>query len=217
MLSHEAANSLLKTLEEPPPNTLIMLLTTKESALLPTIASRCQRVELRPVPLATVREVLVKDHRIAQDKADLLARLSRGCLGWAILALRDETLLSDREQRLADFARLSTAGTRDRLAYAADLASLFGKGRDRVTEVLSAWLQWWRDLLLIKCDNVKWIINVDHEAVLSKQAERVTAESITVSCVTSEPSASNSSRMPTPFGSRSARAENALERMANKR
>jgi DNA polymerase-3 subunit delta' len=179
MLSHEAANSLLKTLEEPPPNTLIMLLTTKESALLPTIASRCQRVELSPVPLATVREVLVKDHRIAQDKADLLARLSRGCLGWAILALRDETLLSDREQRLADFTRLGTAGTRDRLAYAADLASLFGKGRDRVTEVLSAWLQWWRDLLLIKCDNAKWIINVDQEAVLSKQAERVTAESIT--------------------------------------
>ncbi len=178
LLSHEAANSILKILEEPPPNVLIMLLTTNESALLPTIASRCQRVELRPLPFGAVRDVLVRDHQIPQDKADLLARLSRGCLGWAILALRDETLLSDREQRLADFTRLSTAGTRDRLAYAADLAALFGKGRDRVTEVLSAWLQWWHDLLLIKCANNQWIINVDQEAILSKQAERVTAGSI---------------------------------------
>ena len=53
LLSHEAANSLLKTLEEPPPNVLIILLTARESALLPTIASRCQRVELRPLPTAT--------------------------------------------------------------------------------------------------------------------------------------------------------------------
>jgi DNA polymerase III subunit delta' len=178
MLSHEAANSLLKTLEEPPPNTLIMLLTTRESALLPTIASRCQRVELRPLPLVLLRDVLVKDHQITQDKAELLARLSGGCLGWAILALRDESLLSEREQRLADFTRLSTVGTHDRLAYAADLAGLFSKGRDRVSDVLSAWLQWWRDILLIKCDNGKWIINVDQQTVLSKQAEKVTAASV---------------------------------------
>jgi DNA polymerase-3 subunit delta' len=178
MLSHEAANSLLKTLEEPPPNTLIILLTTKESALLPTITSRCQRVELRPLPLGTVRDVLAKDHQITHDKADLLARLSRGCLGWAIMALRDESLLSDREQRLADFARLCAAGTGDRLAYAADLAGLFSKGRDKVSDVISAWLQWWRDLLLIKCGNSQWIINVDQEAMLSRQAERVTPESI---------------------------------------
>jgi DNA polymerase-3 subunit delta' len=178
VLSHEAANSLLKTLEEPPPNVLIILLTAKESALLPTIASRCQRVDLRPLPRGLVRDALVKDHHIAQDKAGLLARLSGGCLGWAILALQDETLLSDRDQRLAGFTQLSTASTRDRLAYAADLAALFSKGRDRVSDVLSAWLQYWRDLLLIKCNSSQWIINVDQEAALSKQAERFTAASI---------------------------------------
>jgi DNA polymerase-3 subunit delta' len=178
LLSNEAANSLLKTLEEPPPNILIILLTAKESALLPTIASRCQRVEIRPLPLGLVIDVLVKDYHVAQDKADLLARLSGGCLGWALQALRDENLLSDREQRLADFTRLCAAGTRDRLAYAADLAALFSKGRDKVTDVLSAWLQWWRDLLLIKCANSQWIVNVDQEALLSTQAETLTAGSI---------------------------------------
>jgi DNA polymerase-3 subunit delta' len=178
MLSNEAANSLLKTLEEPPPNILIILLTARESALLPTIASRCQRVELRPLPLGLVTDVLVKDYQVPQERADFLARLSGGCLGWALQALRDETLLSSREQRLEDFSRLCAAGTRDRLAYAADLAALFGKGRDRMNDVLSAWLQWWRDLLLIKCDNSQWIVNVDQEALLSTRAGKLTAGSI---------------------------------------
>jgi DNA polymerase-3 subunit delta' len=178
LLSHEAANSILKILEEPPPSILIILLTTSESALLPTIASRCQRVELRPLPLGLVREVLIKDHRTTQDKADLLARLSGGCLGWAILALQDKSLLSDREQRLADIARLHNATAHDRLAYAAGLATIFGKGRDKATDALSEWLQWWRDLLLIKCGNSRWIMNIDQEPVLSKQAETLTAAGV---------------------------------------
>lgn len=178
MLSHEAANSLLKTLEEPPPNVLIVLLTARENAMLPTIASRCQRVELRPLPIVTVREVLITEHHIVQDKAELLARLSGGCLGWALMALRDESLLSDREERFADFARLCAATSHDRLAYAAVLAGLFSKDRDKVNDTLSAWLQWWRDILLIKCDNGRWIINVDQEEVLFKQAERNTAVGI---------------------------------------
>ncbi len=178
MLSHEAANSLLKTLEEPPPNVLIILLTARESALLPTIASRCQRVELRPLPTATVREALIADHHIAPDRADLLARLSGGCPGWAVLALRDEAVLADREQRLADFARLCGAGTHERLAYAADLAGLFSKGRDRAADTLSAWQMWWRDVMLIKCGNSRWIVNADQEEVLRHQAEKNTAGSI---------------------------------------
>jgi DNA polymerase-3 subunit delta' len=178
MLSHEAANSLLKTLEEPPPQVLIILLTARESALLPTIASRCQRVELRPLPAATVREALMADHHVAPDRADLLARLSGGCPGWAALALRDEGVLAEREERLAVFSRLCDAGTHDRLAYAADLAGMFSKGRDRVADTLSAWLLWWRDVMLIKCGNSRWIINADQEEVLRHQAERNTPGSI---------------------------------------
>ena len=178
LLSHEAANSLLKTLEEPPPRVLIILLTAGESALLPTVASRCQRVELRPLPAAAVREALVADHHVAPDRADLLARLSGGCPGWALLALRDESVLAEREERLADFARLCDAGTHERLAYAAELAGLFGKGRDRAADTLSAWLQWWRDIMLIKCGNSRWIINADREEALRRQAERHTPSAI---------------------------------------
>lgn len=178
LFSHEAANSLLKILEEPPPNTLIILLTARENALLPTVVSRCQRLELKPLPLSMVKDILINDYQVMPDKADLLARISRGCFGWALLALRDQTLLAEREQRLADFNHLCAASTYERLTYAAELASMFGKGRDKVADILSSWLQWWHDLLLIKCGNKRWITNIDQEAVLSKQAERVAAISI---------------------------------------
>jgi DNA polymerase-3 subunit delta' len=178
MLSHEAANALLKTLEEPPPNVLIILLTAREGDMLPTISSRCQRVELRPLPVRTVREALIADHHIPPDRADLLARLSGGCPGWAVQALSDEAVLADRDQRLADFARLCSAGTHERLAYAAGLAGLFSKGRDQVADTLFAWLQWWRDVMLIKCGSSRWIVNADQEEVLRRQAERNTPDTI---------------------------------------
>ncbi len=178
MLSREAANSLLKTLEEPPPAVLMVLLTARENELLPTIASRCQRLELRPLPVAAVREALVADHHVPPDRADLLARLSGGCPGWAILALRDEKVLAERDRRLDDFARLCGAGARERLAYAAELAALFSKGREGVADTLAAWRQWWRDVMLIKCGNSQGIINTDQEEVLRREAERNTPRSI---------------------------------------
>ena len=49
-MSEEAANALLKTLEEPPPQVLILLLTADEDSILPTIRSRCRRLSLRPLP-----------------------------------------------------------------------------------------------------------------------------------------------------------------------
>ncbi len=178
MLSHEAANSLLKPLEEPPPRVLIILLTARESDLLPTIASRCQRVELRPLPTAMVREALIARHQAAPDRADLLARLSGGRPGWAIRALEDQEVLAEREQQMADFARLCGAGTHERLAYAAGLAAIFGKGRDRALQALSAWQQWWRDVMLIQCGGARWIVNIDQEEALRRQAEAVTPGSI---------------------------------------
>lgn len=178
LLSHEAANCLLKTLEEPPPRVQLILLTASRSRLLPTVLSRCQEVQLRPVPLNAARDILVKDCGLPNDQADLLSRLSGGCIGWAISASHDHNLLKERQQRIATFIDLSTAGPSRRLAHAAELAAQFGKARDRVSETLSSWLQWWRDLLLIKAGNGQYITNTDHQTVLCDQASRLTFEQI---------------------------------------
>jgi DNA polymerase-3 subunit delta' len=178
LLSHEAANCLLKTLEEPPPRVHLILLTASRSRLLPTVLSRCQEVQLRPVPLNTARDILVSDCGLPYQKADLLSRLSGGCIGWAISASRDDDLLKERQQRVDAFIDLSAAGPSRRLAYAAELAAQFGKARDRVSETLSSWLQWWRDLLIIKAGNGQYITNIDHETVLCDQADRLTFKQI---------------------------------------
>ncbi len=171
LLSHEAANCLLKTLEEPSPQVLLILLTAGESALLPTIVSRCQRVELRPLPINLIKEALIEAHGVAADRAELFARLSDGCFGWALLAMQDEKVLEERGRRLATVADLSYASLKQRLAYAAELAAQFSRSREEVEEVLTLWLQWWHDLLLIKGGDGKFVINIDQQSALLQQAK----------------------------------------------
>ena len=104
-LNREGANCLLKTLEEPPPHSLLILIGTSEQTQLPTIRSRCQIVRFRPLPEATVAELLLARGLAADDAtARRLAALSQGSLERAI-ELADPELAGFREEL---FATLST-------------------------------------------------------------------------------------------------------------
>jgi len=96
LMSMEAANCLLKTLEEPASEVIFVLLTTNDSVLPATVVSRCQRLELRPLATAQVGVALSERCGIEKQKAELLARLSHGCLGWALSAATDNSLLEQR-------------------------------------------------------------------------------------------------------------------------
>ena len=169
LLTNEAANSLLKTLEEPPPNVLLLLLTTDESSLLPTILSRCQRLELRPVPIALLAETLVRSHSLEESKAQLLARLSAGCPGWAIAAAKDKEVLQARIDTLDRLISLGREELEDRFKYASELASLFFKDRGAVHQIMDVWLTWWRDLLLLNGGAAELITNRHRISELQEQ------------------------------------------------
>ena len=169
LLSTEAANCLLKTLEEPLPRVLLILLSSKERLLLPTIVSRCQRIELAPLLSATIKEVLTG--RTSPERAELLARLSGGCLGWALSAAQDEQILMERSQQLTRLIELDQASREQRFSYAAELATQFSKNREEVEEVLSLWLNWWRDLLLVKGGGSQFISNLDYQSTLFRYAQ----------------------------------------------
>lgn len=173
-LSSEAANCLLKTLEEPPRGVVILLLTVDELRLLPTVVSRCQRVELKPMPAEELERVLVESHEVENDKARLLARLSQGCLGWAIRALTDDSYLAQRAQRLAEMLSSLDVGWDERFTYAAKL----GNDRKAVEEVINLWLTWWRDMMLIKCDCKQAITNVDQISMLEKWAQTLSLSQV---------------------------------------
>lgn len=169
-MSEEAANSLLKTLEEPPPQMLILLLTANEEELLSTIRSRCRRLTLLPVPHQLMVERLVSEHGADQETAERLARLSRGCPGWAILALNDPQLLEQRQEDLERIVEVSQAQLPERFTYAAELATRFARDREPVRELLYLWLRWWRDLLLVKEGAEKYLHNRDQLQQLHLQA-----------------------------------------------
>jgi len=90
-MNDEAANSLLKTLEEPPPKSILVLLTTNYYALLPTIRSRCQVLKFMPISTAELEEALVSRHGYSPRDAAKTARLAHGSLG-AALALDLDTV-----------------------------------------------------------------------------------------------------------------------------
>jgi DNA polymerase-3 subunit delta' len=177
-LSTEAANSLLKILEEPPPRVVWLLLAAEEERLLPTIISRCQRLELKPVPSERVQDVLVNSYNVDADKAKLLTQLCHGRLGWALSALADCDILEQRSQGIDRLVSLLTAGLEQRFAYAQELANQFGQGRKAGAETTEIWLDWWRDLMLVKGGCQEAIINVDYGTVLEEQARGLSLSEI---------------------------------------
>lgn len=164
----EAANCLLKTLEEPPPRVVLLLTTSSSSALLPTIVSRCQVLPLRPLTTETVRNTLTERCQIDPERAHLLARLAAGRIGWAIDAAEDSRLLEKRSQAIADLLRVAETHRVERMQYAETLS----KQSDDRHWVLDVWKTWWRDLLLIKSGVGGMTVNVDQADTLRMCAKR---------------------------------------------
>ena len=171
LLSNEAANCLLKTLEEPVGKVIFILLTTNERLLPATVISRCQRLELPPLAATEVEATLNSRWGVEPQKARLLARLSHGCLGWALSAAHNGGLLEQRAERMDRLLNVIDADCEERFAYATQLAAQFSQNRGLVQEILDLWLDYWRDLLLIKagCDDT--ITNADMLATLVDQAK----------------------------------------------
>ena len=178
LLSHEAANCLLKTLEEPPPNVLLILLTTNEASVLPTVLSRCQRIELRSMSIQELAQDLTRQLSMENERAALLARLSGGCPGWALLAAQDDSILKGRLNTLDRLMNIVEIGLEGRFRYSSELASLFSKDRQSGQGMLDQWLSWWRDLLLVKGGADHYATNAHRLKELEEQSQRYSLSTI---------------------------------------
>jgi DNA polymerase-3 subunit delta' len=167
----EAQNAFLKTLEEPPGNAVMLLAAERADDLLPTIVSRCEVVALRPLPTAVVSDALVTRWQVPAARAEWLAHLSGGRLGWAVRMHGDEAALDARAQRLDDLARLLKASRVERMAYAEHLAR--EASLDRIQDVLDLWVGFWRDVLLLSAGTSEPLSNPDQEAEIRRLAHVV--------------------------------------------
>jgi DNA polymerase-3 subunit delta' len=110
-MNENAANAILKTLEEPPPTSYIFLITSRVDSLLPTIRSRCQVLRFTPVPSDEIEQYLIHERALQHHDAALAARLARGSIGRAV-DLNIEQFRAQR-QRMFDVLR-HTISTGDR-------------------------------------------------------------------------------------------------------
>jgi len=170
----EAMNALLKTLEEPPSNVVLILIAPEAGVLLPTIVSRCQVIALRPLTLVQVREALMRRWGIDAERAELLSHLSGGRLGWAVLAAQDPSILNARAARLDDLQQMLGASRVERLAYAQTMA------RDALDtrEAIDVWRTWWRDVMLVAAGSAARLTNVDRRGEIGSMAARLDVQSV---------------------------------------
>jgi DNA polymerase-3 subunit delta' len=142
-----SANALLKTLEEPPERVVLLLTCSEPEALLPTVVSRCQLVPTQPPSLDEIRHALVERWNIEPQRAEQLAALSHGRIGWAVEAAQHPDIERARSESLARLVSLTGASRDERLRAAGTLAS----DTDAAREAVELWLFWWRDVVLAAC------------------------------------------------------------------
>lgn len=173
LMQGNAANALLKTLEEPAPKTLLLLTVEDAGHVLPTIASRCQEVALRPVPAAEIADGLTDLRGLRRAKADALARLAGGRPGWAIAAADQPALIEARRRHGAELEALLHQGIAQRLQAAAAAGDA-----DVVRQRFDHWQGWWRDVLLVKGSCPSDVVQRDNLEGIEKAAREMTLPSI---------------------------------------
>jgi DNA polymerase-3 subunit delta' len=158
------AQALLKTLEEPPPRTHLVLVIANPRALPPTVLSRCQRVRFGPVGEADAARLL-RDRGVPAAASELLARLAEGRPGLA-LGMDLDALRARREAALTLAAEPPA-----RLGAALDAAPT---DRATVTAYLELYWAWYRDALCLAAGgSTTLLINADQEAALRALAARM--------------------------------------------
>jgi DNA polymerase-3 subunit delta' len=164
-----AANALLKTLEEPPPQVVLVLTAESAERLMPTIVSRCEVLRLRPLPVQTLRQALEARRGFPKEKALLLAHISGGRPGYALRLQQEPERLSQRQGWLDDQARLLGASRVERFAYAEYLA----KDKTSLRASLITWLSFWRDVMLQAGGSAAPLTNPDRLAEVRRVVDQL--------------------------------------------
>ena len=172
-LNASAANAFLKTLEEPPEDTIIVLISSQPHLLLPTIRSRCQEVRFRSLSDEIVARFLVERKGLDRARAAMLASVSAGSLGKALAGEPGEAA-ARRDSAIDILARVAVEPLEERVALAESLAK--GEGE---AEALIEWTDLVvRDLLMASAGRADRLVNVDRAEDLGRIAERISTSAL---------------------------------------
>ena len=173
-MNSEAANAFLKTLEEPSPSNILILVTSRHYLLPATILSRCQQLRFNPIQRDTVASFLEKKLSLDRSSARLLALSSSGSIGKALEMNKDSYLTFKNEI----IENISTSNIEDPLKLISFMDS-FGKNRKGITEKLEILKSWYRDILVYReTGETESLIHQDRTETIKSFAEKIPGSDI---------------------------------------
>ena len=163
----QAQNALLKTIEEPPAYGVILLLTTNADAFLPTILSRCIRLDLKPVADDKLKDFLMKKCGVVDYQADICVDFSQGIVGKAVTLASSAHFNEIKDAALQLLKRVKDI----------DLSEMIGAVKHvseyklDINDFFDIMMIWYRDVLLYKATaDVNGLVFKDEVYEIKKQA-----------------------------------------------
>ena len=166
-MNQQAQNALLKTIEEPPAYAVILLLTANADSFLPTILSRCIRLNLMPVADEKIREYLMKHYQIPDYQAEISVAFAQGNVGKAI-----QLASSDHFNELKDSAVQLVKRIKSVDVYElGEVIKQISEYKLSINDYLDIMMVWYRDVLMYKATmDINGLIFKEHIYDIKKQA-----------------------------------------------
>ncbi|KMZ54550.1 DNA polymerase III subunit delta' [Dorea sp. D27] len=175
MMSVQAQNALLKTIEEPPEYAVIMLLTENADTLLPTIASRCVMLKLRNIKDTLIKKYLMETMEVPDYKADMCTAFAQGNMGRAILLANSEYFNEIREEAVQLLKYIQEM----ELSEIVEAVKRITTYKLEINDYLDIIMVWYRDVLLYKATkDMDKVVFKDQIKYIKEQARKSSYEGI---------------------------------------
>jgi DNA polymerase-3 subunit delta' len=169
-MTQDAQDAFLKTLEEPPANTIFILLVQNHNSLLPTVISRCQIFYMRKVLTPEIERYLLENYNYDKEQICFAAVSANGIIGRAAEILNNKELQDLRKLYVSLISKISNNSYTEMSAAAGELV----ESREAAEKLLDFMLSWYRDILVSKQDCEKQIlVNSDNADIIMRQGEKL--------------------------------------------
>lgn len=175
LMTPQAQNALLKTIEEPPEYAVIFLLTENAQMLLPTITSRCVMLKLRNIKDTLIRKYLMETMRVPDYKADMCAAFAQGNMGRAIMLANSEHFNEIREEAVQLLKYIDEMD----LSEVMKAIKRINAYKLEINDYLDIIMIWYRDVLIHKAtQDISKVVFKDQISYIKERARKSSYEGI---------------------------------------
>lgn len=175
LMTVQAQNALLKTIEEPPAYAVIFLLTENAEALLPTITSRCVMLKLRNIKDTLIRKYLMETMHVPDYKADMCTAFAQGNMGRAIMLASSDHFNEIREEAVQLLKYINEMD----ISEVTKAIKKIGMYKLEINDYLDIIMIWYRDVLLYKATkDMDKVVFKDQISYIQERAKKSSYEGI---------------------------------------